>query len=91
MDETTPLLPKLVITAKEQFTGPDFTIISGFESNVDLRMVLLRLRKALKCDGYIKDREDHKAGDTIYLIGDHRTRSKQILLDMGLRVNPKAN
>lgn len=85
MDETTALLPKLKVTTKEQFIGPDLTIISGFELNVKLSSVLFRLKNDLKCAGYIKDNM------TIYLVGDHRTRSCQILSSMGLRVNPKAD
>lgn len=64
-----------VVTESRRY-GKIITLVSGFDSKVDLRNVARQLKESLACGGTIKER-------TIELQGNHRKRVKPILVRIG--------
>lgn len=64
-----------VKTDKKRY-GKIVTIISGFESGIDIKKIAKDLKNSLACGGTYK-------GDSIELQGDHRKKVKEILVGFG--------
>lgn len=62
-------------TDKKRY-GKIVTIISGFESGIDIKKIAKDLKNGLACGGTYK-------GDSIELQGDHRKKVKKILVGFG--------
>jgi len=52
------------------------TVVSGFESGIDVKKIAKALKNELACGGTYKD-------NTIELQGDHRKKIKEILVKLG--------
>ena len=64
-----------VNTDKKRY-GKIVTVISGFESGIDIKKITKDLKNVLACGGTYK-------GDSIELQGDHRKKVKDILVGFG--------
>jgi len=64
-----------VFVEKRKF-GKNYTIISGFKGEVDVNDLVRKLKAKFACGGTAKTGQ-------IELQGDHRTRVKKVLVDMG--------
>jgi translation initiation factor 1 len=64
-----------VKTDKKRY-GKIVTIISGFESGIDIKKITKDLKNGLACGGTYK-------GDSIELQGDHRKKVKEFLVGLG--------
>lgn len=64
-----------VSTDKKRY-GKIVTIISGFESGIDIKKIAKDLKNGLACGGTYKS-------DSVELQGDHRKKVKDILIGFG--------
>jgi len=68
---------KIVVTMEKRRFGKPATVIDGIDSKeVELKKVAKQLKEKLACGGTIK-------GSTIELQGDHRSRVKAVLTELG--------
>ena len=64
-----------VSTDKKRY-GKVVTLVSGFESGIDIKKITKNLKNALACGGTYR-------GNTVELQGDHRKKIKEILIKLG--------
>jgi len=64
-----------VTTDKKRY-GKIVTVITGFESGIDVKKIAKALKNELACGGTYKD-------DIIELQGDHRKKIKELLVKLG--------
>ena len=67
---------KISVTTDKKRYGKIVTIVSGFESDMDMKQITKSLKNKLACGGTYK-------GDTIELQGDHRDKIKPLLVKLG--------
>lgn len=67
---------KIRVTTDKKRYGKIVTIISGFDSGMDIKKSAKMLKNKLACGGTYKD-------NTIELQGDHRRKVKEILVSQG--------
>lgn len=67
---------KVKVTSEKKKFGKIMTIVSGFESGIDIKKIAKALKNELACGGTYK-------GDTIELQGDHTKKVKPILVKLG--------
>lgn len=64
------------VTTDRKRYGKIVTVVSGFESGIDMKKITKALKNKLACGGTYKE-------NTIELQGDHRDRIKDLLVDLG--------
>ncbi|MDP2628547.1 MAG: translation initiation factor [Nanoarchaeota archaeon] len=64
-----------VTTTKKRY-GKIVTIVTGFDSGIDVKKIAKSLKNELACGGTYK-------GDSIELQGDHKKRIKELLVKLG--------
>jgi|TARA_Y100000310_G_scaffold251425_1_gene257927 translation initiation factor 1 len=67
---------RIQITTDKKRYGKIVTIVSGFESGVDVKKIAKTLKNELACGGTYKDQ-------MIELQGDHQKRIKSLLVELG--------
>ncbi len=67
---------KIRITTDRKRYGKIVTIVSGFESGIDVKSLAKDLKNSLACGGTHKDR-------SVELQGDHRKKIKEALVKLG--------
>ena len=67
---------RIKVTTDKKRYGKIVTIISGFESGIDIKKIAKDLKNGLACGGTYK-------GDSIELQGDHRKKVKESLVGLG--------
>ena len=67
---------KIKVTTDKKRYGKIVTIVTGFESGIDVKKIAKALKNELACGGTSKD-------NTIELQGDHRKRMKSLLVKQG--------
>jgi len=67
---------RIKVTTDKKRYGKVVTIVTGFDSGVDVRKIAKTLKNELACGGTYKD-------EAIELQGDHRKRIKPILVNLG--------
>ena len=67
---------KIKVTTDKKRYGKIVTIISGFESGIDVKKIAKALKNELACGGTSKD-------NIIELQGDHRNKIKENLVKLG--------
>jgi len=67
---------RIKITTEKKRYGKIMTVVSGFESGIDVKKIAKALKNELACGGTYKD-------NTIELQGDHRKKIKEILVKLG--------
>ena len=68
---------KIVVKMEKRRFGKPATVIDGIDSKeVELKKVAKQLKEKLACGGTVK-------GSTIELQGDHRSKVKAVLTDLG--------
>lgn len=67
---------KIVISTVARRYGKLTTLVSGFDSNFDVKGTAKKLKEELACGGTVKD-------GVIELQGNHKDKVKQILIKLG--------
>ena len=67
---------KIKITTDRKRYGKIVTVVTGFESGIDVKKIAKALKNELACGGTSKD-------NTIELQGDHRKKMKELLVQQG--------
>ena len=67
---------RIKVTTDKKRYGKIVTIVSGFESEVDIKKIAKALKNELACGGTYKD-------NIIELQGDHRKKIKELLVKLG--------
>ena len=67
---------KIRVTTDKKRYGKIVTIVTGFESSIDVKKIAKELKNKLACGGTYKD-------DMIELQGDHRDKIKKMLVEIG--------
>ncbi len=67
---------KIKISTEKKKFGKTATIISGFETGMDVKKIAKALKEELACGGTFKD-------NIVELQGDHVKKVKQILVKLG--------
>jgi len=67
---------RIRITTDKKRYGKIVTIVSGFESGIDIKKIAKTLKNRLACGGTFRD-------DMIELQGDHRKKIKDLLAGLG--------
>ncbi len=67
---------KIQITTDKKRYGKIVTIVTGFETGIDVKKIAKALKNELACGGTSKD-------DIIELQGDHRKKIKELLVKQG--------
>lgn len=67
---------RIQVTTDKKRYGKIVTVVTGFESGVDLKAITKALKNDLACGGTFKD-------NTIELQGDHTKKIKEILVKLG--------
>jgi len=67
---------KIRVTTDKKRYGKVVTVVTGFESGIDVKQIAKDLKNVLACGGTYKD-------DAIELQGDHRKNIKGALVKMG--------
>ena len=67
---------RIRITTDKKRYGKIVTLVSGFESGIDIKKIARSLKNGLACGGTFKD-------NIIELQGDHRKKVKEILVELG--------
>lgn len=67
---------KIKITTDKKRYGKIVTVVTGFESGIDVKKIAKALKNELACGGTYKD-------DIIELQGDHRNKIKSELVKLG--------
>jgi len=67
---------KIKITTDKKRYGKIVTVVTGFESEVDVKKITKALKNELACGGTYKD-------NIIELQGDHRNKIKEIMVKLG--------
>jgi len=67
---------KIKVTTDKKRYGKIVTVVTGFESGIDVKKIAKSLKNELACGGTYKD-------NAIELQGDHRKKIKEILVTLG--------
>ena len=67
---------RIKVTTEKKRYGKIVTVVTGFESGIDVKKIAKALKNELACGGTYKN-------DTIELQGDHRKKIKPILVKLG--------
>ncbi|MBI4151436.1 translation initiation factor [Candidatus Woesearchaeota archaeon] len=67
---------KITVVIEKRKFGKKYTIIRGFENEVNIDEIFRKLKSKFACGGTAKNGQ-------IELQGDHKSRMKQVLLDLG--------
>jgi len=67
---------RITVTTDKKRYGKIVTIVSGFDSGVEIKKIAKSLKNELACGGTFRDNE-------IELQGDHRKKIKEILVKLG--------
>ncbi len=67
---------KITVSVEKRKFGKKYTIVSGIKKEVNIDDILRRLKAKFACGGTAKTGE-------IELQGDHKSRMKPVLVDMG--------
>lgn len=67
---------KIKVTTDKKRYGKIVTIVTGFETGMDVKKIAKTLKNELACGGTYKD-------NSIELQGDHRKKIKEILIKLG--------
>lgn len=67
---------KITVTTDRKRYGKIVTVVSGFDSSVDIKDIAKKLKNKLACGGTYKD-------EVIELQGDHTKRIGPVLKDIG--------
>ena len=67
---------KIIISTVARRYGKIITLVSGFDKSFDIKGTAKRLKEELACGGTVKD-------GVIELQGNHRDKTKQILIKLG--------
>ncbi|HKL24268.1 MAG TPA: stress response translation initiation inhibitor YciH [Candidatus Nanoarchaeia archaeon] len=67
---------KITVTTDKKRYGKIVTVVSGFESGIDIKKIAKALKKKLACGGTYKN-------NSIELQGDHRDKIKSLLVELG--------
>ncbi len=67
---------KIRVTTDKKRYGKIVTIVTGFESSIDVKKIAKELKNKLACGGTYKD-------DMVELQGDHRNKIKKLLVEIG--------
>ena len=67
---------RIRITTDKKRYGKIVTIVTGFESDIDIKKIAKSLKNGLACGGTYKE-------NMIELQGDHRKKIKEILVRLG--------
>jgi len=67
---------RIRITTDKKRYGKVVTLVTGFESGIDIKKIAKALKNGLACGGTFRE-------DTIELQGDHRKKVKDILVELG--------
>ena len=67
---------KIKVSMINKRYGKSVTVIEGISKDVDVKKILKELKTKLACGGTFKNK-------TVELQGDHRARTKQLLIKMG--------
>ena len=67
---------RISITTDKKRYGKLVTIVSGFDSGIDIKAVAKSLKNELACGGTVKENQ-------IELQGDHQRKIKQMLVKIG--------
>ena len=67
---------KITVTTDKKRYGKIVTVVSGFESGIDIKQITKALKNKLACGGTYK-------GNMIELQGDHRDKIKSLLVELG--------
>ncbi len=71
---------KIKVTTDKKRYGKIVTIVSGFDSGIDMKKIAKALKNELACGGTYKD-------GVIELQGDHTKKIKPILIKLGFEEN----
>jgi len=69
-------LQKVQISTDKKRYGKIVTVVTGFESGIDVKKIAKALKNELACGGTYKDK-------MIELQGDHRRKIKELLVKLG--------
>lgn len=67
---------RIQVTTDKKRYGKVVTVVTGFESGIDVKKIAKALKNELACGGTYKD-------NTIELQGDHTRKIKEILVKLG--------
>ncbi len=67
---------RIRVTIDKKRYGKIVTLVTGFESGIDMKKIARSLKNALACGGTYKE-------NTVELQGDHRKKIKEILVKLG--------
>jgi len=67
---------KIKITTDKKRYGKIVTVVTGFDTGIDVKKIAKALKNELACGGTSKD-------DIIELQGDHRKKMKELLVKQG--------
>lgn len=67
---------KIKVTTDRKRYGKIVTIVTGFESGMDVKKIAKTLKNELACGGTYKD-------NAVELQGDHRNKIKELLVKLG--------
>ena len=67
---------RIRITTDKKRYGKVVTLVTGFESGIDIKKIAKALKNGLACGGTFRD-------DMVELQGDHRKKVKDILVGLG--------
>jgi len=67
---------RIKVTQDKKRYGKIVTVVTGFESGIDVKKIAKALKNELACGGTYKD-------NTIELQGDHKKRIKELLVKLG--------
>jgi translation initiation factor 1 len=67
---------KIKVTTEKKRYGKIMTVVTGFESGIDVKKIAKTLKNELACGGTYKD-------NVIELQGDHSKKIKKILSELG--------
>lgn len=67
---------QIKVTTVARRYGKKITLVEGFDKHVDVKSIAKRLKEELACGGTVKN-------NIIELQGDHKTKTKAILIRLG--------
>jgi translation initiation factor 1 len=67
---------RIKVTTDKKRYGKIVTVVSGFDSGIDIKKIAKSLKNELACGGTFKD-------NTVELQGDHTKKIKQLLVKLG--------
>jgi len=67
---------RIKVSIDKKRYGKIVTLVSGFESGIDIKKITKNLKNGLACGGTYRD-------NTVELQGDHRKKIKEVLIKLG--------